>query len=158
MRLRPSILLLALLPVAACATPMQLPPDFVELGGTSDFQAVTGDDARLWLRELSDPSEATLEFWANALEHDFTNQRGYQLVEKGEVKTDEGATGRWLQWNTNVGGERIGYLVAIWVTPAWSWLGLRDPQGITVVEFAARAEVFAARVEAVRAALKTVRS
>ncbi len=144
--LRGALLLLSLL-AGACATPIHLPKDFLELTDRSDFQAVTGDDARIWIRELTDPNEASLDFWATALEHDFTKQRGYELVKKGDVKA-HGATGRWFECAANVRGERIGYLVALWVSG----------HDLTVVEFAARAEVFAARVEAVRTALKTVRT
>lgn len=131
----------------ACATPIQLPKDFLRLEDRGDFQAVTGDDARVWVREFEDPNEASLTFWAAAVEHDFTQQRGYDLVSKGTVKNKKGREGAWFECAANVRGERIGYLVAIWVRG----------NDVHVVEFAARAEVFAARVESVRAALETVR-
>jgi len=142
-----SLLLLACAVLGACAVPMDLPKEFLRLQDSADFRAVTGDDARVWLRRFDDANAATLEFWTQALEHDFRLQRGYELVGKGEVKNRDGQGGRWFECSANVRGERVGYLVAIWV----------DGTEITVVEFAARAEVFKARVEAVRTALGTVR-
>lgn len=131
-----------------CAAPIRLPKDFLVLDATVGYQAVTGDDARVWIRDFEDPNEASLSFWAKAVEHEFTQQRGYDLVAKGSVKNRRGQEGAWFECAANVGGERIGYLVAIWV----------DGDEVQVVEFAARAEVFAERVEAVRAALPTVRA
>lgn len=137
----------ALLALGACSLPIQLPKDFVQLEEYEEFHAVTGDDARLSIREFEDPHEAPLEFWAQAVEYDFTQQRGYQLVGSGEVRNHSGLPGRWLECAADVSGERTGYLVAIWV----------DGYEVQVVEFAARADVFKARVEGVRAALATVR-
>lgn len=144
--LRLGVLAFALM--AACAAPIRLPGEFLVLGDSDEFRAVTGDDARVWIREFEDPNAAALSFWTTALEHDFVQQRGYDLVGKGDVKNRSGETGAWFECGANVGGERIGYLVAIWVRG----------RVVQVVEFAARADVFAARVESVRAALTTVRS
>jgi len=138
-----SVLLFAV----ACATPIQLPKDFLEIDGRGEFQAVTGDDARVWIREFETPERAPLSFWATAVEHDFVQQRGYDVVARGEVKNKHGRTGSWFECTANVRGERIGYLVAVWA----------DGDEVQVVEFAARADVFAARVESMKAALRTVR-
>ncbi|MBL8750898.1 MAG: hypothetical protein JNK78_17185 [Planctomycetes bacterium] len=139
--------LVAALSVVACATPIRLPKDFLELHSSGAFRAVTGDDARVWVREFEDPNSASLAFWATALEHEFTQQRGYDIVGKGAVKNRDGDEGAWFECAANVAGRRVGYLCALWV----------DGRDVQVVEFAADAEVFAARVEGVRAALKTVR-
>jgi len=136
-----------LVATGACHLPVQLPPDFVQLDDYDDFTAVTGDDARFCIREFEDPHEAPLAFWAQAVEFDFTQQRGYELVGKGQVNNRSGRGGVWIECAANVAGERIGYLVAVWV----------DGTDVQVAEFAARAEVFKARVEGVRAALTTVR-
>lgn len=141
-----SLMFPASLLLGACAAPIQLPKDFLVLEGRDEFQAVTGDDARVWVREFHEANRAPLQFWATAVEHDFTQQRGYDLVAKGEVKNRKGALGAWFECAANVRGERVGYLVAIWV----------HGHDVQVIEFAARAEVFAARVDSVREALKTV--
>lgn len=132
---------------AACAAPITLPKDFLVLDRSGDYQAVTGDDARVWIREFEDPNEASLAFWSTAIEHEFTQQRGYDLVGKGGIKNRYGDDGMWFECAANLRGERIGYFVAIWV----------DGRDVHVVEFAARAETFAARLESVRTALKTFR-
>lgn len=130
----------------ACRAPVQLPPDFVQLEDYDDFTAVTGDDARFCLREFEAAQAAPLDFWAQAVEFDFTQQRGYQLVGKGDLTNRDGRGGRWIECLANVAGERVGYLVAVWV----------DGAAVHVAEFAAREDAFKARVEAVRAALTTV--
>ncbi|MFO1077056.1 MAG: hypothetical protein U1E73_04940 [Planctomycetota bacterium] len=135
--------------LAGCATPITLSKEFVTLAGhdtAADFRAVTGDDARVWLRRFEDPNAADLAFWAKSIEYDFVQQRGYDLVAQGDATDADGNKGRWFQCTANVSGDRIGYLIAVWAAG-------RD---VTVVEFAARAEAFEARVEQVKRALHTV--
>lgn len=143
--------LFALALLAGCAAPITLSKEFVTLvdhRAAADFRAVTGDDARVWMRRFEDRNEGDLTFWAKSLEYDFVQQRGYDLVAQGESKDAAGRAGKWFQCTANVRGERIGYLVAVWV----------DGVEITVVEFAARADVFEARVEEIKKALHTVHS
>ena len=140
--------------LGACATPIDLPDSFVELQDNGQgFRAVTSDDARVWVRELYDSTEASVDFWTETLRRDFVDGRGYELRGEGEVLDRDGDSGRWLELTGNVGGERVDYLVALWVDRGWLGGGNR----LKVVEFAARHEVFTARVDAVRAALATVR-
>lgn len=148
--LRTVALLLSALVMVGCAAPITLSRDFLTLAGhdgDADYRAVTGDDARVWVRRFRDPNAADLAFWAKALEHDFVQQRGYDLVDKGDVKNGDGEPGRWFECAANVRGNRVGYLIAVWV----------DGDEVLVVEFAAQSDVFAARVESVRKALRTVR-
>jgi hypothetical protein len=134
------------LALAACQAPIRLPRDFLELQDGEGWQYVTGDDARVWVREFEDPQEASLAFWASAVEHDFT-QRGYDVVGKSDVHNADGMRGVLFECGANVRGERVGYLAALWVHTGW----------IQIVEFAARQGAYAERVEAVREALGTVR-
>jgi|SRR5712671_761069 len=147
----------ALLPLLACllggcSTTMQLPADFLQLRGESGFKSVTADDARVWIREFADPNEGKLEFWTESLDRDLAGQRGYAPVGKGEVKDADGRAGRWLEYSANVRGEKVGYLIAVFVLDK----SLLRQQHVRVVEFSAREAVYAARVAAVRAALATV--
>lgn len=135
-----------LLALAGCAVPIELPPQFLILEGP-DFRAVTGDDARLWIRDFEEPNTATLEFWTEALEYDLREQRGYELVAKGDTASRSGRPGRWLEFAANTGGQRTGYLIAIWVNGA----------RVRTVEFAAADKVFREQVDGVRAALPTTR-
>src|SRR5690606_2374573 len=74
-------LLCALLALAAsCSVTMDLPQDFLRLETTGDLKAVSGDDARIWVREFETPDEAPLAFWVEALRHDLVQQRGYDLI------------------------------------------------------------------------------
>jgi hypothetical protein len=150
----PHVLVLAVLATfAACAFPLQLPKEFVELRDRGDgHRAVTADDARLRVRDLPEATEGSVDFWADTLGNDCVQQRGYELVERGEVKDRDGVAGRWLQFSANVAGEKTGVLVALWVrtrTFGNSYL--------QVAEFAARHDVFTARLPAVKQALATLR-
>ncbi|MBL9078456.1 MAG: hypothetical protein JNL08_13185 [Planctomycetes bacterium] len=139
--------LLGCLSAAGCGISMRLPQDFLRLETDGDLRAVTGDDGRIWARVFHDDNTASLAFWSQALEHDLVDQRGYERIARGEFDGRRGAAGVWLECAANVRGERVGYLIALWV----------DGNDVRTVEFAARADVFAERIEAVRAALPTVR-
>jgi len=139
-------LICACLCFASCAAPLQLPPGFLVLHeGDGDHRAVSGDDARVWYRRFEGNHDAGREFWRTAVEFEFLQQRGYELVGQGVVRDRDGNEGDWLECVANVGGERVGYLVAVWV----------HGETIHVVEYGARAAVYAVHVEQVRAALAT---
>lgn len=156
MQLQRNVCLLVLaFAMAACATPIEAPKSFVKLGdGGEGYRATTNDDARLWVRTFRDATEADVEFWAGTLKRDFVEQRGYEKVDSGTVKNRRGEEGRWMEFSTNVRGERIDYMVAVWAASA-SWVS-GGGTDITVVEFAANHDVYTARVNDVRAALNTV--
>lgn len=139
---------------AACAAPLTLPKEFVELKDPGEgYRAVTSDDARLRVREFREATEGDVAFWGETLRLDLVQQRGYEPVDAGEL-TNAVGVGRWYEFAANVDGERVGYFVAVWARPA-SWL-LGSPK-LVVVEFAARDAVFRQRLAAVRAALATLR-
>lgn len=143
-----------LLFAGACALPMDLPDGFVKVGG-GRLRAVTADDAHLLVRDLHDDAVAPLDFWAQTLQNDFTQQRGYEITGQGEVKDAAGVPGAWFECVTNVEGQRVGYLVALWASESgWLW---RSGTDLFVVEFVAGQEVYARHVGAVREALATVR-
>ncbi|MFN6194337.1 MAG: hypothetical protein ACK5BN_11015 [Planctomycetota bacterium] len=139
---------------AACAAPMQPPTGFVVLEDPGEgFRAITSDDARLRVRALAEPTKGGLDFWVDTLAQDL-GARGYERKDQGEVKNAAGRTGRWLAFAANVQGEKVGYLVAVWVVePTLPW----GAPLLRVAEFAAVDAVFQARVEAVKAALATVK-
>jgi hypothetical protein len=152
MRARPW--LLAVLACAGCRTSMTLPKDFLQLQDASDYRAVTVDDARLWVRTFRDADEGELDFWARSLQHDLVEQRGYEPTGSGETKDSSGHAGRWLEFRTNVAGERVGYLIAVFVLPRK--LPVFSSQHLCTVEYTAREAVFVVRLDAVRAALATL--
>ena len=115
MRALRSLPLVALLLAAACAAPMRPPADFVVLQDAGEgFRAITSDDARLRVRDLAEPTKGGLDFWTDTLAQDLV-ARGYERKDQGEVKNAAGRTGRWLAFAANVQGEKVGYLVAVWV-------------------------------------------
>jgi hypothetical protein len=149
------LFLLVWIAAAACAAPMPVPKEFVELKDYGyGWRAITSDDARLRVSDQTEPTEGGIEFWAETLRLDLVNQRGYEQVATGEVQNAAGTTGRWYQFAANVRGEKVGYLVAVWVVDPWWPL---SSNFLRVAEFAARDEVFKARLEVVLASLSTVR-
>jgi hypothetical protein len=141
-------LICACLWLVSCAAPLQLPPAFLVLyDEVGDHRAVTGDDARVWYRRFEGNHDAGREFWRTAVEYEFLQQRGYELVGQGVVRDSDGNEGDWLECIANVEGDRVGYLVAFWVVG----------ETIHVVEFGARSAVYATHIEEVRAALATFR-
>lgn len=151
-----SWLLLSLVLLAGCATTMELPPDFAQLLGRAEFRATTSDDAVLQVREVLDPTvKSEPKFWIDALRSDFVGQRGYVETGAGEVTDGDGALGQWVEFSGVLRGEKVGYLVAVWVRSG-GLFGLGSAR-LRVVEFGGREAVYGARVEAVKKALATVR-
>lgn len=149
-------LLVLLWVAAACAVPMTVPNGFSQLRERGPFQATTPDDAVLCVRDVVDPTVgADAKFWIDALRADFVGQRGYLEVGGGEIQDQAGVGGRWLECTANVRGEKVGYLVAVWMRRG-GLFDSGDPY-LQVVEFAAREPVYTARIEAVKKALATVR-
>lgn len=126
--------------------PIDLPPGFVHLrNGGEGFRARTSDDARLWVRTLTDPSKAPIEFWADVLAQDLL-QRGYERRGSGEVRDRAGNVGRWLEFDANVNGERVHYRIALWV----------EGTAVQVVEYGAVGEAYGKYLAAVEKALTTL--
>jgi hypothetical protein len=144
---------LAVLATFTACAPMQLPQDFVELGAGGDgYRGVTADDARLRVRDFYDSTEGSVDFWADTLSNDCVQQRGYELIGRGELVDRDGESGRWLQFAANAGGEKVGVYIAVWVRSR-----LLRKDYLQVAEFAARDAVFTARLPAVKQALATLR-
>lgn len=127
--------------------PIDLPPGFVHLEDHgSGYRAMTSDDARLWVRRWHEPTVAEAAFWSDILQKELL-ERGYQRRAEGEVQAQGGRNGRWLEFEANLGGERMRYLVAVWAVE----------HEVQVVEFGAGNASYDRHVAAVRTALSTVR-
>lgn len=156
--MRPMLRFMAMLCLpllGACSMTMNLPTDFLCLEqSASHYKAITPDDGRLWVREFADPAAGTLQFWTTTLQNDCVQNRGYELVGATAVRDGSGHQGQQLEFRTVAEGERYGYLVSLFLLPGsflpWS------SQHVLVTEFTAREAVFAARLEAVRAAIGTL--
>lgn len=148
---------LALVLLAACAAPMNVPEGFSRLRG-GGFVARAADDGVLRLRKIADPTEGSeAAFWLQALRTDFVGQRGYVETGTGEVADADGVTGHWIECTANVRGEKVGYLAAVWARPAGAGLFGKGQSQLQVVEFAAREPAYSARIAAVKKSLSTVR-
>ena len=135
---------------AACAMQMDLPEGFLRLKAreVGDLRAVTADDARIWVRDFDVDEGASLDFWLQALRSELEQARGYRLEPVAQEIVDAaGHKGRRLEGSIATGGEVRGYMIAVFP------LGDRR---LRTVEFAARQELFAKHIEAVRKAATTV--
>jgi hypothetical protein len=143
--------------LAACALPIQVPAEFAQQRGAEyALIAATADEAVLRVRDVDDPTTGSnAKFWIDALRTEFVEQRGYVEVARDTVPDVNGVEGEWVEFTTNVRGERVDYLAAVWARRG----GLFDLGGpyLQVVEFAARSGAYASRIEAVKASLRTVR-
>jgi hypothetical protein len=138
----------AVVRAATAKDPIDLPPGFVQLrDGGSGFRAMTSDDARLWVRRWRESTSASVDFWAEMVQQDLT-RRGYERKGGGEVKDAAGRAGQWLEFDANVGGERVRYLIAVWA----------EGDVVQVVEYGAEGAVYDKHLPAVRTALATLRS
>jgi hypothetical protein len=142
-----ALLVFAFVRSAATGAPIDLPTGFVHLrdSGTG-FRALTSDDARLWVRAWKDPTEASVQFWADMLQQDLV-QRGYERKGGGEAKDQTGRTGLWHEFDANVRGERVHYLIAVWV----------DGAVVQAIEFGASGDAYGKHLPAVQAAFATLR-
>jgi len=142
--------------LAGCATTMELPPGFVQLRERAEFRATTSDEAVLQVHEVHDPTKASdAKFWIDALRTDFVGQRGYVETGAGEVTDGEGNVGQCVEFSSGLRGEKVGYLVAVWMRRS-GLLGL-GAKRLRVVEFGGREAVYGARVAAVKQARTTLR-
>ncbi len=142
-----NLTLAALACLAGCAISMDPPDGFLELETPGrDFKATTADGARLWVREFDDPHEGALSFWADALEHDLVNERGYVLVDRSEIEDKAGRDGVVQRYSLNTEGQPHGYLVAVFI----------NGDCVRIAEFVAPRDAFDDHVEAVQASLRTL--
>jgi hypothetical protein len=128
------------------------PPDgFATIArGTSDFRAVSTDDALIWVREFDEPHPAGLAFWAETVRNDFVENRGYTPIGEEPIVDGEGREGRLSVFETTVAGRPHRYLFALFLLDSW------PSDTIVSVEFAAPKPVFEKHVEGVKKAIATL--
>lgn len=137
--------------LTGCSLTMDLPPDFLRLHPPRPLRAATPQDATLQVREFADAEGGTLDFWYAALRTNLVDARGYEPTQEAAVQDGAGRSGKLLRCMTTYQGERMGYLVAVFVIEGWR------SNSIRVVEFTAREAEFAQRVDAVQTAIATLR-
>jgi hypothetical protein len=130
---------------------LEAPKDFLVLkDGTSEYKAVSPDDARIWVREFSDGYGGDLAFWSEVLKNELVENRGYTLLEEGTTKDAGGTEGKLSTFELTAGGAPQRYLLAVFVHEGWL------SNTVVAAEFAAEKAVFDKRVAAVKGALATL--
>lgn len=137
--------------LGGCKLAMDLPPDFLRVQSAPGLRAATPQDATLQVRHFEDADGGTLDFWFAALRNNLVDARGYEVLQEAAVRDAAGRPGKLLRCMTTHEGERVGYLVAVFVIDGWR------SDTIRVVEFSAKEAEFQARVDAVQAAIATLR-
>ena len=96
------------------------PQNFVHLdeGDRSQFayRATSADGIVLAVREIENDPKGELDFWSEAIENSLRNQAGYALLNKEELKTNQGYEGVQLRLGLDNAGKPHEYNVAIFVT------------------------------------------
>ena len=104
--------------IAGCAPALELPAGFVELGpdqsGRYDFKAVSADGVVIALRRIDNSKNATVEFWAKAIENELT-WRGHSLVENVPVTSEEGTPGQLMTFTGQREGQEFTYILGVFV-------------------------------------------
>lgn len=145
-----SVTVLALASLGACAAPSLLreaPAGFLSVDDRpASYKATTANGAKFWIREFDDENDGELAFWAEALAHDFTENRGYELVSREPTHTASGVAGEAQHYRVRHDGVEHTYLICVF----------KQPGKIRVVEFVAERERFEANVASVFAAIATM--
>jgi len=154
--MRRSTLVLCLVALVACPSckqedRMDVPDGFVEVGrearGDYETRAVSADGVVVALRVEPNPENGAPEFWADAVRNELTQARGYALAKEEEVKSASGLDGRLMEFTADAEGVKAAYLVAVFV----------KDDDVLVAEAGGKADAVAARRDALRTALLSVR-
>ncbi|MBI4584795.1 MAG: hypothetical protein HY717_12340 [Planctomycetes bacterium] len=130
---------------------MQVPEKFLTLeDGWFEIKAITPDEAQLWARSFSGPSDGAFPFWGEALKSDFIQNRGYALIEERQVKSQSGQEGLELLFEVTAQGQAHRYLAVLYVYDGWLW------DTIVVGEFVAPKSLFDGYLSSVRQAYATI--
>ncbi|MEM7168084.1 MAG: hypothetical protein AAF581_21720 [Planctomycetota bacterium] len=145
--------------VLSCGTGclhLDVPRDFLVVSSWTDafevppaahIAAVAADEAQLRVSSFRDDWDGNLDYWYQALEHDLVDRRGYTLLQRADRQDAKGLSGREMVFSVTHAGISKKYLVCVFDAG----------QRIRVVELTAAAEVFDRHLEAVQAAIATLR-
>ena len=130
--------------------PMEAPSGFLVVReNRHELQAVSPDDARVWLREFPVDNKTGPEFWSKAIQTHLVDHLGYRLIDQSEVESISRQPGHQMLFEADSEQGPVRYLLTILrrPKPVWSRQGT-----IQVVEFAAPANLYADYIDAVGAA------
>ena len=130
---------------------VQTPEKFVVTHEDSErVQMVSSDDALFWVREFEDEWEGSLQFWTDTLTKDFTENRGYVLLDSTEFTDKKGRAGRELLAEVTVDG--VPHRYVCFLTHRSTLTG----SVIRMAEYTAPKEIFDSHLERVRESAKSV--
>jgi hypothetical protein len=116
-----SLSLLATLSLGSCARPFVVvtPPGSMELPDQSeagyDYRATDPDGVVRAVRVIGNADAANLGFFSQAVDNKLRLERGYGLVDKKVVKTDQGLEGVELRYGHDEGRVPHVYRVALFI-------------------------------------------
>jgi hypothetical protein len=144
--------LIGVFPLAAGCLTFEAPDRFLVVErGTDVLKAITPDEAKLWVREFSDPDGGSLDFWSDALKSDFVSNRGYTLLEEHAVKDHGGEKGLELLFELTAAGAAQRYLAVLFVYEGCC------ANTIRTIEFVAPRDLFERYAADVRKSVATIR-
>ena len=136
----------AVVAAAGCARiRMDTPRGFAPLEGRGVWRAVSPEGVRLQARWVDNEPRMSLDFWADALDHQLRRE-GYVPAAEGSTFQAGATAGRISEWSMPLGAERWTYLTAVVV------VGKR----ILLVEVAGEADLYARHRGAILASLQTL--
>jgi hypothetical protein len=107
---------------SACGRPFApvTPSGFVELderhSSQYDYRATSADGVVISIRVVKHRPRGELAFWERAIENQLRDQGGYALLDKRDVRTQNGTAGRQLRFGHDEGGNPHLYYVTIFPT------------------------------------------
>lgn len=135
----------------ACAGPrLEAPPGYAALKSAPlfDFKAISAQGHVIAVRRHANPStDADLDYWSQAVEHQKVDVEGMKLVAREAVRTDRGQDGTLFQFELGEGQRRTAYWVAVFAK------GFT----ITTVEVAGSSEGVALEADALKTSIRSLR-
>jgi hypothetical protein len=117
--MRPSTAILALIALlSGCAT-MDPPAGYVSVkhSATHDYKAVSAKGCVIAMTRHENPdSNADLSFWTQAVEHQKVDLDGMKLTARDDLKSNAGADGVLLRFESGEGQGRLVYLIGLFVS------------------------------------------
>lgn len=135
---------------------MPKPEKFVRVGSEKDwdFRALTPEEDKLLVRRYKVTELGSLDFWVNAVRSQFVDERGYTLIDEGELKTDAGLVGHRFTFELSLNEVPYVHEIVLFVTQTDWWFLFRDKQHIYAAAFMCEKKNYDEHKAAVEKALK----
>lgn len=128
------------------------PEQFVVTSEASEHvRMVSSDDALYWVREFEDDFDGNLQFWADTLHKEFTDNRGYLILETKDFTDKNGRAGK--EFLAEVTVDSVPHRYLCFLTVRSTFMG----RVIRVAEYTAPKDVFDRHVEKVRESALAIR-